>query len=60
MHDLAAGDIDVKYCFLKYCSSIDIFCLHVSNLFSIHDLAAGAICINTGNLLGMKFNYRYF
>ena len=39
---------------------IDIFCLHVGNLFSIHDLAAGDICINTGNLFGMEFNKMVF
>ena len=38
----------------------NLFWLHVSNLFSIHDLAAGGICINTGNLFGMEFSYRYY
>ena len=31
----------------------------MSNLFSTHDLAAGHICINTGNLFGMEFSYRF-
>ena len=38
---------------------IDIFCLHVSNLLSTHDLATGDICISTGNLFGMEFSYKF-
>ena len=59
MYDLAAGDIDMNIVF-KTCSLTDIFCLHVTNLFCIHDLAADDICINTGDLFGMEFSYRYF